>query len=85
MSLQQDVLDMLETELALGGRTRRFDANTRLMGDVPELDSMAVAYVVAAMEERFGIRIEHDEVFAELFATVGSLVAFVEAKQAENR
>ncbi len=85
MSLQQEVLDMLETELALGGRTRQFDTDTRLMGDVPELDSMAVAYVVAAMEERFGIRIEHDEVCAELFATVGSLVAFVEAKQAENR
>ena len=81
MSLQQEVLEMLEAELELGGRTRRFDADTRLMGDVPELDSMAVAYVVAAMEERFGIRIEDDEVSAELFATVGMLVAFVKAKQ----
>ncbi|WP_019625788.1 acyl carrier protein [Thioalkalivibrio sp. ALJT] len=85
MSLQQDILDMLETELELGGRTRRFNTDTRLMGDVPELDSMAVAYVVAAMEDRFDIRIEHDEVGAELFATVGSLVAFVELKQAEKR
>lgn len=85
MSTQQEVLDLLETELELGGRARTFTAETRLMGDLPELDSMAVAYVVAAMEERFGIRVADDEISASVFATVGSLVAFIETKLAENR
>lgn len=84
MTTQQEVLEMLDAELELGGRARGFSAETRLMGDLPELDSMAVAYVVAAMEERFGIRVADDEISASVFATVGSLVTFIEAKQAEN-
>jgi acyl carrier protein len=35
---------------------------------------------VTALEERFGIFIEDDEIEAEVFTTVGSLAAFVDRK-----
>jgi acyl carrier protein len=41
---------------------------------------MAVAAVLTSLEERFGFTIADDEVDAAAFATVGSLVAFVEGK-----
>ncbi len=41
---------------------------------------MAVATVIAGMEERFGIMIEDDEIDAEVFRTVGTLTDFVDRK-----
>ncbi|NBQ89883.1 MAG: hypothetical protein EBT24_00340 [Betaproteobacteria bacterium] len=55
-----------------------FDANTPLLGALPELDSMAVIDLIAALEQRWGIRVADDEVDGRTFATVGSLLAFVE-------
>ncbi len=55
-------------------------ADTLLFGNLPELDSMAVATVLTALEDRFQILIDDDEVSGELFATVGSLAAFVAGK-----
>lgn len=56
------------------------EADTRLFGNLPELDSMAVATVLTAIEERFHILIDDDEVTGELFETVGSLAGFIAAK-----
>lgn len=41
---------------------------------------MAVVSVITSLEERFGISVEDDELDGSTFATVGSLVDFVEAK-----
>lgn len=56
--------------------------DTPLFGELPELDSFGVLAVVAALEERFDIRIEDDEFGAEMFATVGTLTDFVDGKLA---
>jgi acyl carrier protein len=53
---------------------------TALFGALPELDSFGVVALVGALEDRFGIMIDDDEFGADLFETVGTLVAFVEAK-----
>ncbi len=53
-----------------------------LFGALPEIDSMAVAGLLTEIEDRFGILIDDDEVDAELFATFGNLVSFVERKAA---
>jgi acyl carrier protein len=53
---------------------------SQLLGGIPELDSMAVVSVMTALEDRFGFVIEDDEISAETFATLGSLVEFVGAK-----
>jgi acyl carrier protein len=55
-------------------------ADTPLLGNLPELDSMAVVELVARMEGELGIRIHDDEISAETFATLGSLTAFVDGK-----
>lgn len=64
------------------GQAESFSANTGLFGDLPELDSMAVAGLLTEMEDRLGIIIEDDEVDGELLETYGSLLTFAEAKQA---
>lgn len=65
------------------GQAENFTANTGLFGDLPELDSMAVAGLLTEMEDRLDIVIEDDEVDGELLETFGSLLTFAEAKRAE--
>ena len=65
------------------GQAATFTAETGLFGDLPELDSMAVAGLLTEMEDRLDIVIEDDEVDGELLETFGSLLAFAEAKRAE--
>ncbi len=62
------------------GRVARFDAATPLFGALPEFDSMAVAELLTALEERLGILIEDHEVDADLLETFGSLRTFLKAK-----
>ncbi len=57
------------------------DADSGLFGVLPELDSMAVATVLTAIEDHFAIAIDDDDVTGELFETVGSLAAFVAEKR----
>ena len=80
METRSQVLTILDDVLSLRGRSRGFSDATPLLGSVPELDSMAVANVLASLEERFGFVIDDDEIEGATFATVGSLVAFVERK-----
>lgn len=58
------------------------DDDTELFGALPELDSMAVAGLLTEMEDRLDIVIDDDEVDGEMFATLGSLIAFASAKVA---
>lgn len=80
LETRSEVLAVLDDVLSLKGRTQSFRDSTPLLGSVPELDSMAVANVLASLEERFGFVIEDDEIDGATFATVGSLVAFVQSK-----
>lgn len=73
---------VLVESLELTQAPEDLERDTPLFGELPELDSFGVVAVVAAIEERFDIRIEDDEFGAELFATVGTLTDFVDAKLA---
>ena len=75
------VKHILDTTLGLNGRL--LESHTPLLGSVPELDSMAVIGVIAALEDHFGFTIEDDDIHARHFATVGTLQAFVDAKLAQ--
>ena len=66
--------------LNLNGRKDELTLSTPLLGAIPELDSMAVVGIITAIEDNFGISIYDDEISAESFETLGSLVAFVENK-----
>lgn len=80
MDVQSEVQQVLDRVLSLGGRAGSFNADTPLLGSVPELDSMAVVSLVTALEERFGIAIDDDEIDGDTFATLGQLTRLVEAK-----
>lgn len=80
MSVQQDVLQVLDDVLVLNGRSATMGADTELLGALPELDSVSVMGVIAGLEESFGIRVTPDELDAAAFETVGSLSGFVEQK-----
>lgn len=81
-SLLQEVKSLLDEVLSLGGRGQQFSADTALLGSIPEFDSMAVVALITAMEERFGIVVDDDEIDGSTFETVGALTAFVESKTA---
>ncbi len=55
---------------------------TRLLGSLPEFDSMAVVSVLTAIEDHFGIAVDDDEIDGSMFETVGSLDQFVQSKLA---
>lgn len=78
METQKEILCLLDDVLSLKGRGLGFNADTPLLGSIPELDSMAVVSVITAIEERFGVEVADDDIDGTVFATVGSLVDFVE-------
>jgi acyl carrier protein len=71
------VRDVLVKVLAIEDRADRIDASTALLGEMPELDSLAVVELAVALENAFDIQISDDAFTGEVFATVGSLAAFV--------
>ena len=76
----QNVKDVLVDTLGLENRVDRIDATTLLLGSLPELDSMAVLELVLALEQRFGIAIEGEDVTADVFESLETLTAFVDDK-----
>lgn len=80
MDVKRELLAVLDETLGLQGRGAGFDLDTPLLGAVPELDSMAVVSLIAAMETHFGIVVDDDDIEGGTFATVGSLVDFVDGK-----
>ena len=78
LDVGQEVVNVLQQCLNLQGP--RLGATSRLLGAVPELDSMAVVTVITTLEERFGFSVADDEIDGSVFATVGSLTEFVAAK-----
>jgi len=83
LNTQKEVLSLLDEILSLNGRSADFSAETPLLGAIPELDSMAVVALITGFEERFGFMVGDDEIEGSTFATVGSLVEFVEGKLAD--
>jgi len=83
MSTTENVREVLRATLQIGDRADELTEDTLLLGNLPELDSMAVAMIVTSIEEHFDIFIEDDEISAETFETFGSLCSFVDEKLSE--
>ena len=82
MSVGEEVRVVLAQTLQLGDRANDFTDATLLLGNLPELDSMMIATLLAAIEEHFDILIEDDEISAETFESFGSLRSYIETKLA---
>ncbi len=78
----EDVKTILGDVLSLGPAAAALTEHSALLGSIPELDSMAVVSLIAALEEHFGIVVDDDEISASTFETVGSLSNFVQQKLA---
>jgi acyl carrier protein len=76
----EDVKAVVVATLHLEDRADDLGPDTRLLGDLPELDSIAVVELLVALQDRFGIEIEDDEVVGDIFETLGQLAAFIDAK-----
>ena len=74
------VKDVVVASLGVEERADAIDADTQLLGSLPELDSMAVLVLVHDLEERFGITVEDEDLSADIFDTLQSLAAFVDRK-----
>jgi acyl carrier protein len=74
--------DIIRAALQLGDRAATMTAESRLLGAIPEFDSMAVVTVLTMVEDEFGISIADDDVSADAFETLGTLAAFVDGKAA---
>jgi acyl carrier protein len=82
LSVEDQVVGVIGRVLELGGRKDALTRDTRLLGSMPELDSMAVATLITSLEEHFDFVIDDDEIDGTVFTTVGSLTDFVQAKLA---
>ena len=74
------VRQVLSSVLNLGNRIDQLEADSRLLGEIPEFDSMAVVGVITSLEEQFGILVDDDDISAETFESLGTLANFVESK-----
>ncbi|MFI4903327.1 MAG: acyl carrier protein [Burkholderiales bacterium] len=80
MNIEDQMRGILRDILSLGGRADALTRASPLLGAIPELDSMAVVGVIAAIEDQFGISVDDDEISGATFATLGSLVDFVASR-----
>ena len=73
ISIIVEALGLAEDEIELS-------SDSRILGAIPEFDSMALVAVLTGVEEQFGFRVEDEEISAETFETLGTLAAFVSGK-----
>ena len=83
MATLDQIRQLIGDILELGERTETLTTDTPLLGSLPELDSMAVVAVITELEQRFGIVVDDDDIGAETFENLGSLLEFVTQKQGE--
>ena len=83
MDIKNEVVAVLDEVLSLKGRASEFALDTPLLGAIPELDSMAVVSLITTLEERFGFTVEDDEIDGSVFASLATLIDFVEEKLAD--
>lgn len=76
-----EVKSVVAEILGITDRLASMDESTGLVGSLPELDSMAVAELIAAIEDRFGFRVDDADITSDVFETLGTLTAYV----TENR
>ncbi len=69
--------------LQLDVEPERLPDDETLFGEGLAIDSIATLEIIFAIEAEFGIDVDDDDLRVELFASVRSLVDYVEARLAE--
>ena len=76
----EDVKAVVVAALDIEDQADDLGPETKLYGNLPELDSLTVVKLIVALRKRFEIEIKIDEIVGEIFDTLGRLAAFVESK-----
>jgi acyl carrier protein len=77
MEIEQEIRKYL-TEEFLFGRSETLTDDVPLLGNV--VDSQGVIELIVFVQQRFAIEVDDEEVTTENFASLKSVVAFVEKK-----
>jgi len=77
-STVDQVKSLVGETLGIADRVGSMDKSTRLLGNFPELDSMAAVELLAAIEEKFGFEVDNNDLATDMFETVGTLAAYIE-------
>lgn len=80
MDIQSDIIAILQLRLGVPSDAFTPLPDTPILGASPEMDSMSIVGILASLEEQYGIMVDDDEIGADVFATLGSLTAFVKSK-----
>lgn len=75
---------ILSDVLGLNEQIDSMTNDTFLLGNIPELDSVAVVAIIVALERNFSITIHDDEISAKTFQTLGTLIKFIDKKVADK-
>jgi acyl carrier protein len=75
-----DVKAVVVETLNIEDRAATLEPTTPLLGSIPELDSMAVLELVYALEQRFDVEFDGEDINAEAFETLTSLSELVAAQ-----
>jgi acyl carrier protein len=79
-AIANKIKQLLIETLSLSTTVEQLGEDTPLLGHIPEFDSMAIVSVITSLEETFDIQIEDDELDAEVFESIGTLIQFVHGK-----
>lgn len=77
------VIDVLVRTLGIEDRASTIARETLLFGELPELDSLGVVELAAALESRFDIVIDDEDFTGEVFESVGTLTDFVDHRRGD--
>lgn len=76
-STLDEVKDLVAEALSIQDRIDSMGADTRLLGELPELDSLGVVVILTEIENKFGFSVDGADFSGEVFETLGSLATFV--------
>jgi acyl carrier protein len=79
-AILEDVKDVVVVTLNIEDQADDLGPETGLYGNLPELNSLTVVKLIVALQKRFGIEIEINEIAGNIFDTLGRLASFVESK-----
>ncbi len=78
--VKQTIVRALELQIA----PEEIPDDEVLFGEGLGLDSIATLEIIFALEEEFALEVEDDDLQVELFASVASLVEYVETRLGED-
>ena len=73
-----EIKQLLIDTLSLDIQPSEMEDDTLLLGDIPEFDSMAIVSVITALEENYSFTSADDELTAEVFESIETVVEFVQ-------